>query len=726
MVQVFISYKSEYLDFARRLRDQLLHWGYQTWLDRDNIREGHYWRDEIDAGLAASDIVVGVVTPESLASRNVLNEWYTALDTNKHLLLLILHEADLTLRHSLNQIQRIDFTGGEENGFHQLRHALKTPSAAPVISRTEPPPRQPDPNRLRMLQKVQDYWVKGVLEHALHENRAFKLGLAAAPGAVLRHREYGDYTLPADVSQIFRDMNSELLILGAPGSGKTILLLQLARVLIQQAQQDETQPIPVVFNLSSWAAQRKSIAEWLKDELRTKYQVPKKVARQWVEGEKLLLLLDGLDEVAAAYRDDCVEAINAFRHDYRFVNLAVCSRVIDYESLTHKLDLQGAVVLQPLTDAQIATYIRGDDLAGLRQSLQHDETLQTLARTPFLLNTMAFAYHGLSAVNLALSGGNEKERTTHLFDKYIERRLQTANPHYTPRETQHYLHWLARKMVAVQQTVFYIESMQPEWLDTPRQRFECWMLNKVGIGLAYGLSFGVMFGLLTGITFALAVNLEHGLTYGAAVMVVLVLGLGTIAGAPVKMGEIEVGDAMNFRWSRGDIVWGIYNAIVIGVVVILFGLLIDRLRVAVVVSLAAAMVGFLEAGLKSAQHLELRSIPNQGIYRSFWNAAQTGLLIALVTGLVSGLVSALVVDVSTGIGTALILGGGIGVFLALSFGIRSVVRHLVLRFLLSRAGVIPLNYAAFLDYACRDLVVLRRVGGGYLYIHRMLLEYFAD
>jgi predicted NACHT family NTPase len=42
-----------------------------------------------------------------------------------------------------------------------------------------------------------------------------------------------------------------LLILGEPGSGKTIALLQLARDLITRAAQETDHLIPVVLNLSS-------------------------------------------------------------------------------------------------------------------------------------------------------------------------------------------------------------------------------------------------------------------------------------------------------------------------------------------------------------------------------------------------------------------------------------------------------------------------------------------
>jgi predicted NACHT family NTPase len=44
-----------------------------------------------------------------------------------------------------------------------------------------------------------------------------------------------------------------LLILGAPGSGKTTTLLELARSLIAASEAHADEPVPVVLNLSSWA-----------------------------------------------------------------------------------------------------------------------------------------------------------------------------------------------------------------------------------------------------------------------------------------------------------------------------------------------------------------------------------------------------------------------------------------------------------------------------------------
>jgi predicted NACHT family NTPase len=72
-----------------------------------------------------------------------------------------------------------------------------------------------------------------------------------------------------------------LLILGAPGTGKTTLLLALAQELVTRAAHDPDHPIPVVFPLSTWAERRRPLMDWLVDELVARYDAPRTIAQAW-------------------------------------------------------------------------------------------------------------------------------------------------------------------------------------------------------------------------------------------------------------------------------------------------------------------------------------------------------------------------------------------------------------------------------------------------------------
>ena len=156
------------------------------------------------------------------------------------------------------------------------------------------------------------------------------------------------------------------------------------------------QPIPVVFNLSTWTENR-PFKDWLMDELTAKYQIPRRFSGPWLENQRLLLLLDGLDEVAPQQRAACVKAINAFVDDLGVPGLAVCSRVQEYSALPVFLKLRGAICLQPLSSDQINNYLAGagSSLAALQAVVQTDPVLQELAQTPLMLSVMSLAYHDL-------------------------------------------------------------------------------------------------------------------------------------------------------------------------------------------------------------------------------------------------------------------------------------------------------------------------------------------
>src|SRR5215216_1399062 len=145
-------------------------------------------------------------------------------------------------------------------------------------------------NRSRMLDRVETFWVKGVLEQSLYQVARIELGFEHAPAqishpweTVIQQANQRNETIPPgkSVVAVFDDLLGELLILGAPGAGKTTMLLELTRDLIARARFNEQHPTPVVFNLSTWATKRQPLGHWLAEELNQRYDVPKKLAQEW-------------------------------------------------------------------------------------------------------------------------------------------------------------------------------------------------------------------------------------------------------------------------------------------------------------------------------------------------------------------------------------------------------------------------------------------------------------
>ena len=131
--------------------------------------------------------------------------------------------------------------------------------------------------RSLLLQRVRKDWVDGVLKQSLYKTARIDLGLAARSDVVeypsqfvVRVPDWEPVVIPpgAGIAEIFDAFSQALLISGAPGVGKTTLLLELCDNLIERALQDEKRPIPVVFHLSTWALKRKSLALWIVSELK--------------------------------------------------------------------------------------------------------------------------------------------------------------------------------------------------------------------------------------------------------------------------------------------------------------------------------------------------------------------------------------------------------------------------------------------------------------------------
>ncbi len=337
--------------------------------------------------------------------------------------------------------------------------------------------------------------------------------------------------------QAFQHFEQRILLLGAPGSGKTTTLLYIAQKLIQEAKINPEAPIPLLFNLSKFQDDSKhqdrrtifplkqlqqkraklpqgaAIEEWLL-QLTAKYPgVSREVARFWLENERVALLLDGLDEVDDQQLINLVIQLNAYLYKHPDMTVVVCSRIVEYQPLKDRqetrLELNGAVTLQPLNQPQIDGYLEKAQATALRDALPNDRALYEMAQTPLTLSMMTLAYGGLAPTDIP-TDLSLVERRQHLFDTYIDRMMQRKarrdrgehfdlNPHndvpttqyqYSRKQVNRYLGWLAVRLSERMQTVLPLERLY-SFLDRDPangQSKKFWTVTKVTNAIVIALS----------------------------------------------------------------------------------------------------------------------------------------------------------------------------------------------------------------------------------------------
>jgi energy-coupling factor transporter ATP-binding protein EcfA2 len=542
-----------------------------------------------------------------------------------------------------------------------------------------------------------------------------------------------DHVTLADV--FFREeMGGKLLVLGAPGSGKTTVLLDLAVALLSHAMATPSYPIPVILNLSSWqGTQRRghhrkerlqSIPDWLVGELQLKYGIAPEIGKQWLKEKRLLPMLDGLDEVKPSEQTLCIKQINQWlQSDLRPLHLIVCSRVDEYQEQGAKLNLNGAVCLQSLTDEQIQQYLSLVH-SELWLSLVQDPALLQLVQTPFMLSILTLAYEEIS-IDRWKSLKTTIDRCQYLLDAYIRRMLERdlGSGRSEQKQTRHWLVWLAKQLKEEFQDEFLIEHMQPTLLKSKAQQLLYTAIVSLIIGTVDGLLLGALFtpivGLVVGVGVTLVLLSEQSVGAGGVRQIDVIESFQFVSGAKLLR---EV-----MRSIKPSLIFGAQVGFVIaGLRAITESLMLAEFMKSAWSGMIFGMIGGLNFGLINGlkADIETRQYPNQGI----WNSLKNVIILTLIS-----YPAALFLDrcflllfsqhtngllfIFRGFAWALIFGIGTGG--------KACVQHCVLRLLLYLDRSIPWNYAQFLQ-SCTERSLLQRVGGRFRFVHKQLQEHFAE
>lgn len=261
--------------------------------------------------------------------------------------------------------------------------------------------------------------------------------------------------------------------------------------------------------------------------------------------------------------------------------------------------------------------------------------------------------------------------------------------------------------------------------------FTIWLFDGLSVGAAAGLLFGLVARLKEktqpvaarqGVEDSgwLIQSLRQGLIIGGVAALVSGLVLGLLLGSHnlLAVGAIAL--------LTNHLGVGLVYVVILSVMTAFVG----AISAPMISGQLGALIGALSGGLRGPS-IEQSTIPNQGIWRSMKYVGifslVGGLSLGLIYGLINLLASVLYVQTVSHLGDWLHFWLSNGLLLGILSGLipgAACIQHFILRVMLWRNGSIPWNYARFLDYAV-DRIFLQKVGGGYIFIHRLVLEHFA-
>ena len=105
---IFISYARSDVNFAWQITNALQQVGAKVWLDVKDIPYGTNWSNAVNHALNTSKLMILIISPESMSSSNVADEWQYFFDENKSVIPIRFKPVE-KLHFQLRRIQWVDF-----------------------------------------------------------------------------------------------------------------------------------------------------------------------------------------------------------------------------------------------------------------------------------------------------------------------------------------------------------------------------------------------------------------------------------------------------------------------------------------------------------------------------------------------------------------------------------------------------------------------------------------
>lgn len=228
------------------------------------------------------------------------------------------------------------------------------------------PPTSPEDAAANLAVTVRLQWDQEARRQAVHGDRALpvRFGPAAStPGAPELSGRL------AEIAAVYESIPSgRLVVLGEAGSGKTILALRF--VLSRLENPGAGDRVPVIFSLGSWNPKEIALRDWMCRRMLLDYPALEGLAASGgnladalIDGDHILPVLDGFDEIASGLRAKALEAL-----DFYAKPLVLTSRPKEYAAAVKEnsaLADAACVQLEALGIEDIDAYLTS---AGTRDS----------------------------------------------------------------------------------------------------------------------------------------------------------------------------------------------------------------------------------------------------------------------------------------------------------------------------------------------------------------------
>ncbi|GEM_PF-2707980 len=496
------------------------------------------WDTEIDKGLRASHVLLALISPESLASENVQREWRWARENKLTIVWIKLRDFDSKmLSHRFVGANWLNYD--DKDIITQLDDTLdfisltrkddsaKSTSSSPIpdsdIQEDSSPSQKKSTNEDTLAKIVQ---LKTLFNDKLNGKMVFGRGFDRDDGKILLARIVQRWLIdifkPAldevnEIRSVARDnqspvsMSSEIqpslsvqykktsknvnisyppegvdilklydelgafVILGAEGAGKSILLFQLATLLLYRNHQQPSEKIPLILNLSSWGRDeydKVSLESWIALEAQQVYKMYHEKFTIGLSANRFILLLDGLDEISPKKLADRISKINKYLKNKPNPFIVICRRINDDDeqmntdrNQQHPLNFSHAIYMKGVQEEQIKAYLEKVPHSYFGELYHSEDYVKELTKTPLFFVMLAKAYFNPKPDAHRRQIDEPRERIKDIVNHYIEFKSDEAEKlPYDTGKLDKILIWLTKRSLT-NGVILQLNRMTAAWFE---------------------------------------------------------------------------------------------------------------------------------------------------------------------------------------------------------------------------------------------------------------------